>query len=137
MLTRLLVSAVLALAAGLSLSQDQESRQSKLVLDDNLWVTFCDLPSRRFREIRTAILARNYSGASRDLTVSANYISVEADRTPDALREPLYDVVTQLRSLAEATENPTLHDLDLLFGRTCWLLAQHYLVMARHAPRCS
>jgi len=38
-----------------------------------------------------------------------------------------------LRRLEERLDNVTLEELDALFGRTHWLLAQHYLGFARNA----
>lgn len=133
MLTRFLISCAIMLAAGSVPGQEQAPRQPKLVLDENVWVTFYDLPSRRFREIRTAILAGNYDSASQDLVVSANYISVEADRASDYLREPLRQTVSDLRALSENVRSATFQDLDRTFGRAHWLLAQHYLELARKA----
>ncbi|MDX1405005.1 MAG: hypothetical protein R3192_10715 [Woeseiaceae bacterium] len=133
MLARLLVPLALMLVAGFAHPQEQESRQAKLVLDEGVWVTFYDLPSRRFRAIRTAILASDSESAKRDLAVSASYISVEADRASDNLREPLREVVSRLKAHSENIEGAGLQDLDRLFGRVHWLLAQHYLERARRA----
>lgn len=108
-------------------------RQSPVVLDENLWVTFYDLPSRRFRAIRAAVLTRDFEGAARDLSVTANYLSVEADRSSAVFQGPLQDVVGQLRDMQASVETLTLEELDKLFGRSHWLLAQHYLELARNA----
>lgn len=120
------------LAASATYGQ-QGDTQSAVVLDENLWVTFYDLPSRRFRAIRAAVLTRDHQSAVRDLSVTANYLSVEADRSSPVLRAPLGDVVTRLRQLESGIATVTLDDLDTLFGRAHWLLAQHYLVFAREA----
>ena len=77
----------------------QRDRQSTVVLDEDIWVTFYDLPSRRFRAIRAAILTRNNESAARDLSVTASYLSVEADRSSATFQVPLRDVVDQLRQI--------------------------------------
>lgn len=133
MLSRPTVTLVL-LALALSTSFGQQSeRQSAVVLDEGLWITFYDLPSRRFRAIRTAILTRDLDSAARDLSLAANYVSVEAARTSAVFQAPLSDVVRQLRRMEENVEDITLDELDALFGRAHWLLAQHYLEFARAA----
>lgn len=133
MLSRsILALALIFLGAAASFGQ-QSQNQSAVVLDENLWVTFYDLPSRRFRAIRAAILTRDYEAAVRDLAVTANYLSVEAERSSLVFQAPLRDAVAQLRRMEAATESVTLEALDVLFGRTHWLLAQHYLELARHA----
>ena len=133
MLLRLtLILALIFLAASASYSQ-QNDRQSAVVLDEGLWVTFYDLPSRRFRTIRTAILTRNHEAAARDLSLAANYLSVEAARSSAVFQAPLSDVVTRLRRMEENVGSVTLEELDALFGRAHWLLAQHYLGFARDA----
>ncbi|NIO40948.1 MAG: hypothetical protein GTO41_12665 [Burkholderiales bacterium] len=43
------------------------------------------------------------------------------------------DVVSQLRRMEAGVGNITLDELDALFGRAHWLLAQHYLAFAREA----
>ncbi len=79
MLLRLiLVLAMIFLVAPTSFGQRSDS-QSAVVLDEGLWVTFYDLPSRRFRAIRSAVLTRDHESAARDLSLAANYLSVEAD----------------------------------------------------------
>ena len=111
----------------------QSDNQSPVVLDENLWVTFYDLPSRRFRAIRAAILRRDNESAARDLSVTANYLSVEAERSSAVFQAPLRDAIGQLRRMEANIEGVTLEELDVLFGRSHWLLAQHYLEFARQA----
>lgn len=129
--TPLLLALVLSGVAAVASSQGDQ--QSPVVLDEKLWVTFYDLPSRRFRAIRSAILTRNTEAAVRDLSVAANYLSVEADRSSAIFQAPLRGVVDQLQRLAAGIDNVTLEELDTLFGRAHWLLAQHYLELARTA----
>ena len=111
----------------------QGGSQSAVVLDENLWVTFYDLPSRRFRAIRAAVLTRDHESAARDLSLAANYLSVEAERSSAVFQGPLSDVVENLRRMESDIESVTLDELDALFGRAHWLLAQHYLAFAREA----
>ena len=111
----------------------QGGSQSGVVLDENLWVTFYDLPSRRFRAIRAAVLTRDIDLAARDLSLAANYLSVEAERSSAVFKAPLGDVVNDLRRMGSDIEEVTLDELDALFGRAHWLLAQHYLGFAREA----
>jgi hypothetical protein len=111
----------------------QGDSQSGVVLDENLWVTFYDLPSRRFRAIRAAVLTRDIDLAARDLSLAANYLSVEAERSSAVFQAPLGDVVNDLRRMGSDIEEVTLDELDALFGRAHWLLAQHYLGFAREA----
>ncbi|MDX1507102.1 MAG: hypothetical protein R3358_02400 [Woeseiaceae bacterium] len=110
-----------------------DDKQSAVVLEEGLWVTFYDLPSRRFRAIRTAVLTQKLDDAARDLSLTANYFSVEASRSSEVFQAPLQDVVDRLRNMSENIETVTLDDLDTLFGRAHWLLAQHYLHFARIA----
>lgn len=50
----------------------EAGRASTLVLDEDTWVTFYDLPSRRFRSIRSALLTQQPDVAARDLSVSTS-----------------------------------------------------------------
>lgn len=143
MLIRLIVIVAVVMTGGpLSMAQHSE-RQSAVVLDENQWITFYDLPSRRFRAIRTAVLTRNNAAAVRDLAVTANYLAVEAERASAVLQGPLREIVDRLRRIEPSLDQVTLDDLDTLFGRAHWLLAQHYLELAggardaRHARNAS
>lgn len=120
------------LGASATYGQPRDS-QSAVVLDENLWVTFYDLPSRRFRAIRTAVLTRDNESAARDLSLAANYLSVEAERSSAVFQAPLGDIVDHLRRMGSDIDSVTFDELDALFGRAHWLLAQHYLEFAREA----
>ena len=133
MFVKSLLPLVLIFTGTVAYADLQSDGQSPVVLDEELWVTFYDLPSRRFRAIRTAILTRNNESAARDLSVTANYLSVESDRSSATFQAPLRDVVDQLRQMKAAVDKVTLEELDGLFGRAHWLLAQHYLELARQA----
>lgn len=128
----LLLSILIVFGASAAYGQ-QDDAQSAVVLDENLWVAFYDLPSRRFRAIRTAILARNHEAAARDLSLTASYLSVEAARASVTFKAPLTDLVEQLRRMEAGVDNVTLEELDAVISRTHWLLAQHYLGFAREA----
>jgi hypothetical protein len=128
-----MLSLLLVLFGVATYADEQPDRQASVVLDEDLWITFYDLPSRRFRAIRTAIVERNNASAARDMSVTANYLSVEADRSSAVFQAPLRDVVDRLSGMGAAVEEVTLEELDALFGRAHWLLAQHYLDLARRA----
>lgn len=132
LLRQILALTLISLAVSTSFGQQSES-QSAIVLDEDLWVTFYDLPSRRFRAIRTAVLTRDHESAARDLSLAANYLSVEAARSSAVFQAPLGDVVSQLRRMENDVGMVTLEALDALFGRAHWLLAQHFLEFARGA----
>jgi len=127
-----LLLSLLALGATQAVGQQSEN-QAPVVLDENVWITFYDLPSRRFRAIRSAVLTRDLESAARDLAVASNYLSVEAERSAAVFQAPLRDAVERLQEMQAAPEEVTLDELDVLFGRTHWLLAQHYLDLARQA----
>lgn len=133
MQSKLIALLVFMLLVAMQSPAQEQPRQTSIVLDEDSWVAFYDLPSRRFRAIRTAILNRDGDAASRDLLVTANFVSVEAERSSPVFQAPLRDVVDRLRGLSENTDTVTLKQLDALFGRTHWLLAQHYLQFARQA----
>lgn len=133
MLSRTILLLLLIFLASHAYADEQADRQAAVVLDEDIWITFYDLPSRRFRAIRAAVLERNNQSAARDLSVAANYLSVEADRSSTVLQAPLRDVVDRLRGMGAAVEKVTLDELDASFSRAHWLLAQHYLELARRA----
>lgn len=133
MFSKIMLPLLLVIFGVATYADEQLDRQASVVLDEDLWITFYDLPSRRFRAIRTAILVRNNESAARDMSVTANYLSVEADRSSAVFQAPLRNVVDRLRGMGAAVEEVTLEELDALFGRAHWLLAQHYLDLARRA----
>lgn len=130
---------LLGLLAVLALSNyalaEIEPKQPLVTMDENLWVTFYDLPSRRFHDIRSDFVRREFQTAASNLVTSANYLKVEADRAIPALAERLNDVSAKLTRIAENVDDTsvTVADLDSLFGRAHWLLAQHYLDMAKQS----
>ncbi len=112
-----------------------ETNQAVVAMDEDLWVTFYDVPSRRFREIRSAFVRRDFERASLDLHTSASYLTVEANRALPAISERLNEVISRMNSISENIEDQetTITDLDSLFSRAHWLLAQHYVDMARRS----
>ena len=114
---------------------DTNPKQPLVTMDENLWITFYDLPSRRFRAIRSDFVRREFDAVADNLVTSAVYLMVEADRAVPALAERLEELSNQLTWIAGhvGDTNVTLEDLDTLFGRAHWLLAQHYLDMAKRS----
>lgn len=106
-----------------------------VTMDENLWVAFYDVPSRRFRDIRAAFVRREFAKASKDLATSASYLTIEASRALPAIAERLDEVANRMTSISEHIDDidVTATDLDSLFSRSHWLLAQHFLDMARRS----
>lgn len=104
-------------------------KQRVFTLDEDVWVLFYDVPSRRFRRTRDAFVRRDWDSVSRDLAVSAGFVHAEADRSSAALVEPLNTVAQRMDEIAETIHSSQISgsDLDALFARVHWLLAQHYL----------
>lgn len=106
--------------------------RSDMVLDEEVWVLFYDLPSRRFRNVRDAFVRRNWSVARRDLAASSGFLRAELARADPALVAPFKEVIVRLESIAENIETRDVpgSDLDAAFAKAHWLLAQHYLVLS-------
>ncbi len=127
---------LLALLATMTAAVDAPAQdQSIVTMDEGAWVAFYDVPSRRFRDVRTAFVRREFAAAKNDLGISAIHIEVEATRAVPVLGDRLADIAERLTFLADNIEDAqiTLSDLDAAFGRAHWLLAQHYLDMARRS----
>jgi len=127
-----LLAAILLPVLAASAAQETSSGRG-IVLDENVWVAFYDLPSRRFRAIRTAVLTRDLESAEHDLDVAASYLEVEAGRATAVLQGPLQETAGRLAGFAADTSKVSLGDLDTAFGRAHWLLAQHFLQRARES----
>ncbi|HNP65547.1 MAG TPA: hypothetical protein PKH39_16560 [Woeseiaceae bacterium] len=110
-----------------------QPRGSFVEVDENLWVTFYDVPSHRFRSIRDAFVRRDFDAVRRDLVTSASHLTIESGRSSPELADRLADVGQQMLQMSDNLDGPevTAELLDKLFGRTHWLLAQHYLYHAR------
>jgi len=123
---------LLAVSVRTTYAQDE---RPLFTLDDQVWVLFYDLPSRRFRAIRDAFIAGRMDEARRDLEVSEAFLRVEISRAIPALVPPMTEVADGLQSLAQQIKAPetTVRDLDPVFARAHWLLAQHYLTLATDA----
>jgi hypothetical protein len=104
-------------------------------LDDQVWVLFYDLPSRRFRAIRDAFIGGRMDDARRDLEVSEAFLRVEISRALPVLVPPMTEVADRLLTLRTqiAASETTVGDLDPAFARAHWLLSQHYLSLATDA----
>ncbi len=125
---------ILALAAASAQAWGQgESTSRAVVLDEDAWVVFYDVPSRRFRTIRSDFVKREFASASNDLMTSARYLLIEADRASPEISARLSQTADRLVWIAENIDDVevTGAELDSQFGRAHWLLAQHYLENAR------
>lgn len=109
--------------------------QPLVTLQENLWIAFYDVPSRRFHDIRNAFVKRQFDRAATDLETSAVYLGIEADRAMPAIAARLSEVADRMTWISENIDEVSITtlDLDALFSRSHWLLAQHYLDMARHS----
>ena len=130
-------SAILIAALGILLSSSSiaQKRDSFVEVDENLWVTFYDVPSHRFRSIRDAFVRRDFDTVRRDLVTSSSHLMIESGRSSPALSEKLAEVSSQMTLMSEDISDPKVNaeSMDRLFGRTHWLLAQHYLYHARNS----
>ena len=128
----ILVAAMLATTPALSANN---SDQPIVTMQENMWIAFYDVPSRRFRDIRGAFVRREFGRASADLDTSAIYLAIEAERANPAIAARLNEVADRMMWISENTDDlgVTTADLDALFSRAHWLLAQHYLDMARRS----
>ena len=113
----------------------EDTRQSAVTMDEGVWAAFYDVPSRRFREIRINFVRRQFDQAAWDLQSSATYISIEAERASAEIGKRLNEVADNLQWISNNIDDPSVTgaELDSHFGRAHWLLAQHYLEMARGA----
>jgi hypothetical protein len=123
------------LTASASPAGAQDSKRPLFTLDDQVWVLFYDLPSRRFRAIRDAFIAGRMDDARRDLEASEAFLRVEISRTIPVLVPPMTEVADRLQTIAQQINAPetTVRDLDPVFARAHWLLSQHYLTLATDA----
>jgi len=132
----LIVFFALALVApAVSAVSASESDQQLVTMDENLWVAFYDVPSRRFRNIRASFIKRQFDQAAGDLETSSTYLTIEADRALPAISKRLNEVADRMAWIAENMDDAsvTVTDLDALFSRAHWLLAQHYLDLAKRS----
>ena len=80
MLLRIVII-ILALALSAPAVPKTKPDQQVVTMDENLWVTFYDVPSRRFPNIRSSFIRREFGQAAHDLEASSAYLSIEADRS--------------------------------------------------------
>jgi hypothetical protein len=98
-------------------------------LDGDLFVAFYDLPSRRFRAVREAFLTRDFATAAQDLRIGAQYLDIERQRAYPTIAQGLCEVISRMELMSDTINQPnvTVRQLDPLFARSHWLLAQHFL----------
>ncbi len=127
-----LLALMLTATASPAIAQDQ---RPLFTLDDQVWVLFYDLPSRRFRAIRDAFIAGRMDDARRDAEASEAFLRAEISRAIPVLVPPMTEVADRLRVIAQQIDAPetTVRDLDPVFARAHWLLSQHYLTLATEA----
>ncbi len=136
-MSKAIIVIVFSLVALLPTASSKENENQRVfILDENVWVLFYDVPSRRFRRSRDAFVRRDWESVGTDLMVSAGFIRAEASRSVDELVYPMENVADRLDEIAENIQSTQLagSDLDAAFARAHWLLAQHYLeqsVLAR------
>lgn len=125
-------SALMILALSAVHAADVDERQSAFIMDGNIWATFYDVPSRRFRGIRDAFIRRDFELAARELEPTIGFLLIESDRATPKVQPALIEVIQKLQSIRERIydESVTVGDLDSAFARAHWLLSQHYLVLA-------
>ncbi len=128
----ILISTLMLLLPVTAFSQQPAERQPLFTLDEQVWVLFYDLPSRRFRTIRDAFVRRDFAAAQKDLEVTHGFLLAEIGRSEAVLRGPLTEVADRLLEISAEIESPetTVRNLDAVFARGHWLLAQHYLILA-------
>ena len=124
------IAAAFLAAAPAALGQTAD--RPSLVLDENVWVTFYDLPSRRFRGIRDAFLKRDFDTVGRDLDATLGFLRVEAGQAVEQLAPAFAENIGRLERVRAdlASNDVTVSDLDVLFAQSHWILSQHYLVEA-------
>jgi hypothetical protein len=124
------LSLALTICAHAASSQDAE--RPALVLDESAWVTFYDLPSRRFRNIRDGFLRRDFATVSRDIEATVGFLTVEAGRAVPELAGVFAENIDRLERVRTnlADSGVTIADLDNIFAQSHWVLSQHYLVEA-------
>jgi hypothetical protein len=130
--TKAFTIVALAFLLGLQSAQAQAPARSPLVLDDSVWVTFYDLPSRRFRSIRDAFVRRDFESAARDLETTLGFIRIEAGRSVEELAPAFANNLGRLEQIRANLDSvdTTLAVVDATFAQSHWVLAQHYLVQA-------
>ena len=124
-----------ALAAAAPTIAASQPDQPIVTMHEKLWVAFYDVPSRRFRDIRASFIRRQFAQAAHDLETSSAYLTVEADRASPEISKRLNEVADKMAWASENMEDVsvTVTDLDALFSRAHWLLAQHYLDLAKRS----
>lgn len=131
----LLLSAMFAVLFAVPAARASEAVQPLFEKDDGIWVLFYDVSSRRFRSARDAFIRRDFETARRDLMTSAGHLRLEAARADSDLGATLSAVADRVEEIAAGIEESgvAVADLDPLYARAHWLLAQQYLNWAERA----
>lgn len=132
---KILLTTIVIMLATTANPADVPGERRLFTLDDQTWVLFYDLPSRRFRAIRDAFIGGRIEDARRDLEASEAFFRVEISRALPALVPPMTETADRLQSIRMQLDSTatTVGDFDPVFARTHWLLAQHYLTLATDA----
>ena len=87
--------------------------QPVVTMQENLWIAFYDVPSRRFRDIRNAFVKRQFDRAATDLSTSADYLIIEKDRAVPAIAERLSEVADRMTWISENLDDVSITTTDL------------------------
>lgn len=123
----------LVIAIGASVPRAATADDVRLLsLDEEVWVAFYDLPSRRFRSIRDSFVQGDSESAKRDIDASLSFLKVEADRAMPELKPAFEGVMDRFAAIRDGLDSTriTASDLDAVFARAHWLLTQQYFVQA-------
>jgi hypothetical protein len=79
------VAAIAIFAMEASASTTSQSDQKLFSFDEQYWVLFYDLPSRRFNTARSEFVKGNFESAKRNIRVTESHLRIEASRASVAL----------------------------------------------------
>lgn len=129
---KLVITFLLMVCCAGSMAKEAEPNQKLFSFDENYWVLFYDLPSRRFRAIRNDFIKGHYGLVSQNLRVAENHIRIEATRSSPPLDQKLIAISDRLSESALRNENNqiTVAEFNPLFAQAHWLLSQHYLTLS-------
>lgn len=129
---KLVITFLLMVCCAGSMAKEAETNQKLFSFDENYWVLFYDLPSRRFRAIRNDFIQGHYGLVSQNLRVAENHIRIEATRSTPPLTQKLIAVSDKLAEAAVRNENNqiTVAEFNPLFAQAHWLLSQHFLTLS-------
>ncbi len=115
--------------ASFAVISDVPEEQPMFTRENGILLLFYDVSSRRFRTARDALIRGDLVAAAGDLQTSAGHLRLEAERNDGALGVELGKVATQLMVLSGRVGDDDFlrTELDPVFARAHWLLAQQYL----------